>query len=83
VDSLFQKLLTSTEQEVGGARLALGGNILHVGKNLPLLVRDRYLVISAVNLLIELSLLSGILSLLTFLFVRGLSNFFCRWIASI
>ena len=49
LDSLLQKLLTSTEQEVGGAGLALGGNILHVRKDLPLLVRDRYLRVSAVN----------------------------------
>lgn len=49
LDSLLQKFLTSTEQEVGGARLTLGGNILHVGKNLPLFVRGRYLRVSAVN----------------------------------
>jgi hypothetical protein len=69
LDSFLQKFLTSTEQEVGGAGLALRGYLLHVREDLPLFIWGRYLRISALDLLIDLRFLRAILSLLSLLFV--------------
>ncbi len=59
LNSILQELLASTEQEVGGAGFALSGNLLHVGKDLPLFVLGKCLQLAAVNYWFVLRFLIG------------------------